>query len=387
MFKLDRKSIVSLSLVATAAIFTACQGDAAPEAEAKAAPKAATGNTFMGKATIDGGKVYPIENGKTSVYYVNEEAHKTNFNYGRTPTADELKAWNTDVTPWKKPPPGKGTAEEGEEVYEAQCVMCHADFGAGGAGYPALSKGNAYELQKTLTNNRWKDPEADGPTRVFGSYWPVASTLWWYIHDGMPHPKSKTLTPDEVYALTAYIYNLNELEFKNGEAVEEDTEINQDNIYDVVMPNADGFEPNIKGPNALEDVRAYYAKASNFGAQNLNQGAVRCVTDCQKPTAKVVRIKGAGISDFNPPMSTVRDLPKEKAAIDPAQVYKDTCAMCHSSYLAKGNEAEWAPYLAKGMDKVYANAINGTEGGMPPKGGTTLSDADFKTVVDYITSK
>ena len=381
MFKLDRKSLISLSLVATAAIFSACQGDAAPEGDAKAP----AGNTFMGKATIDGGKVYPIANGKTSVYYVNEKAHTTNFNYGRTPTKNELEEWNTDVTPWKKPPPGKGTAEEGEEVYEAQCIMCHGDFGSGGAGYPALSKGNAYDMQKTLTNNRWKDPEADGPVRFFGSYWPEPSTLWWYIHDGMPHPKSKTLTMDEVYALTAYVYNINELHFKNGEDVGDETEINQDNIYDVVMPNADGFEPNIKGANALEDVRAYYAKAANFGAQNLNQGAERCVTDCQKPTAKTKYITGAGIADFMPPMSTVRDLPAEKAAIDPAQVYKDTCAMCHSSYLAKGNKAEWAPMLAKGMEAVYKNAINGTEGGMPAMGGTTLNKADFKTVVDYIT--
>jgi len=377
MFKLDRKSLLSVSLVAAAAIsFAACNSDAEPKAEKS-----------VQKPTLDisGSRTYPVKDGKTAAYYVNEEAHKTHFNYGRVPTKDELEAWNTDVTPWKKPPPGEGSAEDGEEIYEAQCIMCHGDFGSGGGGYPALSKGNAYDMHKTLTNNRWKDPEADGPVRFFGSYWPVPSTLWWYIHDGMPHPKSKTLTIDQVYALTAYIYSINELHFKNGDDVEDDTVINQDNIYDVVMPNADGFEPNIKGPNALKDVRAYYAKASNFGGQNLNQGATRCVTNCQKPTAKVKRIVGAGISDFLPPMSDKRDLPKEKAKIDPAKVYADTCVMCHGSYLAKGSKAEWAPFLAEGMETVYKKAIHGTEGGMPAKGGTTLSDADFKTVVDYIT--
>ena len=379
MFKLDRKSLVSLSLVAAATMFSACQGDAAPEADAKAS----TANTFMGKATIDGSKVYPIANGKTSVYYVNEKAHTTHFNYGRTPTKDELHAWNTDVTPSKLPPVGEGSVEDGEEIYEAKCVMCHGDFGAGGGGYPALSKGNAYDLQKTLTNNRWKDPEADGPVRVFGSYWPEASTLWWYIHDGMPHPKSKTLTVDETYALTAYILNINEFEI-DGEEVDDEYVLDQEKFSKIKMPNRDGFEPNIRGANALDDVRAYYAKAANFGGLNLNQGAKRCMSECQKPTAKVVRIaEGGGIRDFKPPMATARDLPVEKSAIDPAQVYKNTCAMCHSSYLPAGSP-DWAAITAEGMDTVYANAIAGTEGGMPAKGGTTLSDAEFKTVVDYI---
>jgi len=379
MFKLDRKSLLSLSLVAAAAIsFSACNSDAEPETEAKAA----VGNTFMGKATIDGGKVYPIENGKTSVYYVNETAHNATLNHGRTPTADELKAWDTDVTPSKLPPVGSGSVEDGEELYEAQCVSCHGDFGSGGGGYPSLSKGNAYELQKTLTNNRWKDPEADGPTRVFGSYWPQASTLWWYIHDGMPHPKSKTLSVDETYALTAYVLNINEMQI-DGEEVDDEYVLDQEKFSKIVMPNVDGFVPKIDGPNGPDNVRAFYAKASNFAGQNLNQGAVRCVTDCQKPTAKVKTITGAGISDFLPPISTVRDLPAEKEAVNPAQVYKDTCVMCHGAYLPAGG-ADWAGYTAKGMDAVYKNAINGTEGGMPAKGGSSLSDAEFKTVVDYI---
>jgi cytochrome c5 len=38
------------------------------------------------------------------------------------------------------------------------------------------------------------------------------------------------------------------------------------------------------------------------------------------------------------------------------------------------------------MDKVYANGIAGTPGGMPAKGGSSLTDAEFKTVVDYLVS-
>jgi S-disulfanyl-L-cysteine oxidoreductase SoxD len=57
--------------------------------------------------------------------------------------------------------------------------------------------------------------------------------------------------------------------------------------------------------------------------------------------------------------------------------------MCHSSFLAPGS-SDWAGYTGKGIAKVYANGINGTEGGMPAKGGSSLTDAQFKSVVDYL---
>lgn len=62
--------------------------------------------------------------------------------------------------------------------------------------------------------------------------------------------------------------------------------------------------------------------------------------------------------------------------------------MCHDTGVAPapGDKAAWKPYLAKGMDSVYSNGIKGI-GGMPAKGGTSLSDKDFKSVVDYIVNQ
>jgi len=377
MFKLDRKLIITASTAAAVALFTlGCGGSTGT-----------TQSTQVSKASIDGGVSYPVVNDKTGPYYVNPQVAQVapKLYNGRVPTANELKAWNKDIMPdGTGLPEGSGSVEDGEEIYEAKCVMCHGDFGSGGGGYPALSKGNAVDLQKTLTNNRWKDPDADGPTRVFGSYWPQASTLFWYIKDGMPHPFSKSLTDDETYALTAYVLNINEFEI-DGEEVDDEYVLNREKFLKIKMPNVDGFEPNIDGPNALPGVRAYYAKAANFGGQNLNQGAIRCMKDCQKASAKTKRING-GITGFLPPMSDVRDLPAVKEVkVDPKEVYKNACAMCHDSYLAPGS-AEWEGYLAEGMDTVYAKGIKGTGGGMPAKGGADISDANFKTVVDYITS-
>ena len=384
MFKLDRKLIITAASAATIALVTVgCNlGDAMPSSGANAAPA----------LSIDGGVSYTTKNGKNGSYYVNESHVGMNLNNGRVPTAAEEERWNTDVMAGyvynedptaKGLPEGSGSVEEGEELYEAQCVMCHGDFGSGGGGYPALSKGNAYELQKTLTNNRYQDPEADGPIRLFGSYWPQASTMFWYIRDGMPHPKSDTLSVDETYALTAYMLNINEMEI-DGVEVDDEYVLDRAKFLKIKMPNEDGFEPNVKGPKTLAGVKAYYGKAENFGGQNLNQGAVRCMSDCQEPTAKTVYIQNGGIASFIPDMSIVRDLPvKKEVVVDVKEVYANACAMCHSSFLSPG-APEWAGYTPKGMDKVYANGINGTETGMPAKGGANLSDKNFKLVVDYL---
>ena len=384
MFKLDRKLIISTTVTAVALLAVGCVGG-------ESAPTFSNG--VNGNPSIDGGVSYPVINGKSGNYVVNESHVGMSINNGRVPTAAEEARWNTDVMAGyvynEDPsalgmPEGSGSVEDGEAIYEAKCVMCHGDFGSGGGGYPALSKGNAQELQKTLTNNRWKDPEADGPTRVFGSYWPQASTMFWYIRDGMPHPKSDTLSVDETYALTAYMLNINEMSI-DGVEVDDEYVLDRAKFLKIKMPNEDGFEPNVRGANSLPGVRAYYANPANFGAQK-TKPAERCMTNCQKPSAKVVRIAGAGIAEFTPPMAITRDLPEKKAeTINVKEVYSNACAMCHDSFLSPG-AGEWAGYTGKGIDKVYANGINGTEGGMPAKGGANLSDANFKLMVDYLIS-
>ncbi len=337
-----------------------------------------------GKLVIDGGVTYPVKNGKTSVYHVNEKALKGGFKLGRTPTKNEIKKWDIDVMPdGTGLPKGKGTAEEGEEVYEAKCIACHFDFGAGGDGYPALSKGNAYDMYKTLKNQR-TTPDKDGPVRVYGSYWPKVSTLWWYIKTGMPHNAPMSLTNDQVYALVAYISSLNELKV-NGEEIEDDTEINEKNILKIELPNKDGFIPKIEGKNGLENVRKFYNDYKNYG------NGTRCMKNCFDGKAKVQKIVVDMATTAMPPISTKRDLPKKKAggsADKSKEIYASKCAMCHDSGAAgapvKGDKKAWAPRIKAGMETLYKNGIKG-KGAMPPKGGAGgLSDAEFKKVVDFI---
>ncbi len=377
MFKSYHKIILSTVLLASAATSTVC------------AKNADASRTYTnGKKVIDGGSTYPVKNNKTSAYYVNTKAEKGGFTFGRTPTKNEIKAWNIDVMPdGTGLPEGHGTVEEGDEIYEAKCAACHFDFGTGGSGYPALQKGNAYEAQKSLKNQR-TTPDADGPIRVFGSYWPRASTLWWYIKTGMPHPAPMSLTNDEVYALSAYILSINEMKI-DGELVEDDYELNREKFMKIVMPNKDGFVPKIDGPNGVENTRKFFNDFKNYG------NGTRCMKNCFEGKPVLARISGSGISDYEPPITTKRSMPAKKEGAAGTEhpgkkTYEASCAVCHATDAMGapkvGDKKAWAAVLKKGIDKVYHNALNGVNG-MPPKGGTSLPDDKIKEVVDYMVSQ
>lgn len=341
-------------------------------------------NTYEhnGKLSVDGGVIYPIVNGKTGAYNVNEQAHKTAFNKGKTATANEQKAWDIDVMPdGTGLPEGSGSVEFGDEVYEEKCLSCHGDFGAGAGLYPRLTVGNAEEMQKTLMNQR-TDPDDDGPQRAFGSYWPQASTLWWYIRTGMPHQAPLSLSIEETYALSAYILHVNEMSI-DGVEVDEDYVLDREKFLKIVMPNVDGFEPKIDGPKGQDNAREYFNNPLNYG------NGVRCMKDCFEGDPEVQRIKFA-LTDFNPPLSSKKVLPEvkeEKNAHPGKSNYDASCAVCHTTDAmgapAVGDKKTWEATLKKGLDTVMANTINGING-MPPKGGSSLSDADLKEVVDYM---
>ena len=140
---------------------------------------------------------------------------------GHTPRPDQLKLIDIDVTPdGKGLLPGSGTAAKGKDVYTRRCETCHGPTGkegpqealAGGTGSLATAK----------------------PQKSVGSYWPYATTLWDYINRAMPFDHPSTLTPDEVYAATAYVL------FLNGIVGEQDV-LDQATLPKIEMPNRHGF--------------------------------------------------------------------------------------------------------------------------------------------------
>ena len=379
MFKLDLKStLISATVVAsTAVLFTGCFGTSST---------ASNGYNPTVNA-LDGGVTYPRENGKYAAYAYNEQS-TAGINHGRVPTANELKAWDSDIMPdGTGLPEGEGSVELGDELYESQCASCHGEFGAGGKGYPTLSGGS----METLTNQR-TSPGKDAPKRTIGTYWPQASTLIWYIRDAMPYAHPKSLSNDELYALTAYLLNVNEISI-DGQPVDDEYVLNREKFMKIVMPNRNGFYPNIDGPNGVENVRAFFAdRAKNIGA------GTKCMTDCKDPNvldgnkeATVMRI-GNEITDVVPAYTTVRDLPVEVAgagSVSPEEkLYEANCALCHSSDAMGappvGDHDAWAAVIAQGIDTVNSNAINGM-GGMPAKGGNMdLTDAQVIDIVKFM---
>lgn len=73
------------------------------------------------------------------------------------------------------------------------------------------------------------------------------------------------------------------------------------------------------------------------------------------------------------------------------KIYAATCLACHGAGVLGapkfGDKAAWGPRIAKGIDVLHANALNGVNM-MPPRGGNAaLKDEDLKLAVDYMVSK
>lgn len=144
------------------------------------------------------------------------------YKLGRAALEEELAAWDVDVLPdGRGLPEGRGDVWTGEEVFVEKCASCHGDFAEGVGNWPVLAGGF-----DTLAD---KDP-----VKTVGSYWPHLSTAWDYINRSMPFGEAGTLTPDETYAIVAYILYSNDL-------VDDDFELSHENFTDVEMYNADGF--------------------------------------------------------------------------------------------------------------------------------------------------
>ena len=142
-------------------------------------------------------------------------------NLGRPATPAEVAGWDISILPdGTGLPPGSGTPEQGAVVYTQKCQACHGEKGAGQPNDP-LAGG-----QGTLTSK--------SPVRTIGSYWPYATTVFDYIRRAMPYTQSQSLTNDEVYAVTAYLLQL------NGIIGAKDV-MNAQTLPQVRMPNRDNF--------------------------------------------------------------------------------------------------------------------------------------------------
>lgn len=156
-------------------------------------------------------------------------------NVGRTATPQEVAAWDIDVRPdFKGLPKGSGSVVKGMEVWEGKCASCHGTFGESNEVFTPIVGGTTKDdvksgLVASLRDN--KQPQRTTMMKVA-----TVSTLWDYINRAMPWTAPKTLTTEEVYAVTAYILNM-------AEVVPDDFILSDRNIAEVQgrMPNRNGM--------------------------------------------------------------------------------------------------------------------------------------------------
>jgi S-disulfanyl-L-cysteine oxidoreductase SoxD len=147
------------------------------------------------------------------------------YGIGRTPTAEEIRARDISIGPTgEELKVGKGSAKEGAVTFRAKgCAGCHGATGVGGTA-------------PILKSRTPENPNVWARGRILPLRSPFATLVWDYINRAMPLNREGTLTPDEVYGLTAYLL------FING-VIPEDQVLDQQNLAKVKMPLGDNYAP------------------------------------------------------------------------------------------------------------------------------------------------
>ncbi len=154
---------------------------------------------------------------------------------GRDATPREVAAWDIDVRPdFKGLPPGQGSVAQGQEVWEAKCAHCHGIFGESNEVFSPLIGGTTAEDVKTGRVANLTRTDYPGRTTLMKVA--TVSTLWDYIRRAMPWNNPKSLSVEEVYAVTAFMLNL-------GHVVPDDFTLSDRNMAEVQqrMPNRHGM--------------------------------------------------------------------------------------------------------------------------------------------------
>lgn len=143
--------------------------------------------------------------------------------FGKPISEKALALWNIDIRTQDGLglPAGSGNAVVGEKIYGEKCMSCHGADAKGGPMYGTMVGG----IGSFKTDKRVLTP---------GSMYPYAPILFDYIRRAMPLNAPQSLTNDEVYALSAYILNLNGL-------IDKTAEMNSKTLAAVQMPNRDNF--------------------------------------------------------------------------------------------------------------------------------------------------
>jgi S-disulfanyl-L-cysteine oxidoreductase SoxD len=331
---------------------------------------------------------------------------------GRVATPAEVAAWDIDVRPdFKGLPAGSGTVAKGQDIWEAKCASCHGVFGESNEVFSPLIGGTTAADITTGRVARLLDPSFPGRTTLMKV--PTVSTLFDYINRAMPWTQPKSLKPDEVYSVLAFMLNL-------GGIVPEDFALSDKNIAQVQakMPNRNGMTtrhamwpttelggvltPDIKAvacmTNCVPEVKVSsflpdFARNAhgNLAEQNRPVGAQKGA-DTSKP-----EVQGKPMSTTVAPTTPVAKAAKEDAPPAPAAnvnkaaialLAKNACTGCHgmTQKLVGPSFAEIAKRHSGKVDYLAGKIKSGGSGvwGNIPMPAQALSVADATTIATWL---
>ena len=255
---------------------------------------------------------------------------------GRAATAQEIAAWDIDVRPdFKGLPPGAGSVAKGMQVWESQCASCHGVFGESNEVFSPIVGGTTQDDIQGGRVARLNDASYPGRTTLMKLS--SVSTLWDYINRAMPWAQPKSLSVEEVYAVTAYILHL-------GNVLPDSFTLSDKNIAAVqnLLPNRNGTTtdhalwPGSRTPKRKPDVAAVACMKDCAGKAKLASFLPDHARDAHGNLAEQNRAVGAQKgADTARPASTTTPLAVAAAAAPGgaaaaiALTQKYSCVACH----------------------------------------------------------
>lgn len=315
---------------------------------------------------------------------------------GRNATPKEVQAWDIDVRPdFKGLPAGSGSVQKGMDVWESKCASCHGVFGESNEVFSPLIGGTTADDIKVGHAARLKDPAFPGRTTLMKVA--TVSTLWDYINRAMPWNAPKSLSTEEVYAVTAYLLNL-------GGVVPDNFTLSDRNIAEVQqkMPNRNGMTtqhalwPGSEFAKSAKPDTQAAACMSNCGpAPQVRSALPAHASNNHGNLADQNRLVGAqhGIATEAPnggagakPASALKDA---KAAAPTAALEKNACVACHGvdQKIVGPAFAEIAKKYPGQQDYLLGKIRSGGTGvwgsiPMPPQPG--VSEDDAKAIAGWL---
>jgi cytochrome c551/c552 len=314
---------------------------------------------------------------------------------GRAATPAEVKAWDIDVRPdFKGLPKGSGSVDRGQELFEEKCASCHGSFGESNEVFTPLAGGTTKDDIKAGRVKGLSSGEL--PQRTTFTKVATISTVFDYIQRAMPWTAPKSLKPDEVYAILAYLLNLQEI-------VPGDFVLSDQNIAEVqkLLPNRHGMTTE---HGLWPGAPAKKGGIGNGGKPDTANKA--CMKNC-KPEVQIgstlpeyARTAHGELADQNRSFGAVRGTrtlgpEAAKKAADAGTLElatKSGCMACHgikSKIVGPGYNEVVARYQGQtdAESRLIAKVKAGGQGAwgsvpMPPNGH--LKDEDVTTLVQWI---